>query len=296
VRAAATDLGYTPHAMARSLRMGRSNLVLLPVPPYPPGPVVDSFMELLQARLRELGYAVILHGDREGMSVKAARIWASLRPVGAIVWTDDVSPEALDVLRSAGTDAFLGVGSRPTELLPSLITEVGQGVGMCAARHLVERGHRAIGVVVPLEEGIRGLGQERLRGVQCVAREHGVAVKRIDLDYDEQHAGRFVQKWRRARRKPSAIFTYNDEYAMLLMRAFEDAGVCLPTEMALVGADNLPLCALLRPRLTSVHLDNQHSAHMIADKLHAMIQSRSSDGLGLPIWLDAPRIVARESA
>lgn len=282
--------------MARSLRMGRSNLVLVPMPPYPPGPVIDGFMELLQGRLRELGYAIILHGDRSGLSVKAARTWASLRPIGAIVWTDRISAEALEVLRSAGTAACLGVGMRPTELLPSLITEVGQGVGACAARHLVERGHRFVGVVVPQASGIRGLGLERLSGVQAVARDHGVRVRRIDLEYDEAQAASFVNSWKRTRGKPTALFTYNDEYAMLLLSALEDGGVRVPDDLALVGADNLPLCTLLRPRLTSVHLDNQHSAQMIADKLHAMIESRSTDELGLPVSLDEPHIVVRESS
>jgi DNA-binding LacI/PurR family transcriptional regulator len=296
VHAAALDLGYTPHALARSLRTGRSNLILLPMPPYPPGQVIDSFMELLQARLRELGYTIILHPERGGLTVKAARTWASLRPVGAIIWTDRLSAEALEVLRRAGTAAFLGVGMQPTELLPSLITEVGQGVGECAARHLVERGHRFIGVVVPREAGIRGLGLERLKGVQRVCREHRVRLRQIELDYDEQQANRLAAAWRRPGAAPTALFTYNDEYAMLLMRAFEDAGVRVPQEVALVGADDLPLCTLLRPRLSSVHLDNQHSAHTIADKLHAMIESRSSEGLGLPISLDEPRMVVRESS
>jgi DNA-binding LacI/PurR family transcriptional regulator len=296
VHAAARDLGYTPHAMARSLRMGRSNLILVPMPPYPPGPVIDSFMELLQARLRELGYTIILHGDRGGLGPKAARTWASLRPVGAIMWTDRLSAEALDVLRQAGTAAILGVGMRPTEVLPSLITEVGRGVGACAAAHLIERGHRTIGAVVPRAPGIRGLGLERLAGVEQVAAEQQVRVRRIELDYDEQQAARLARAWRRARERPSGLFTYNDEYAMLLLRAFDDAGIRVPQDVALVGADNLPLCTLLRPRLSSVHLDNQHAAQTIADKLHALIESRPPADLGLPISLDEPRIVIRESS
>jgi len=50
VEAAAADLGYTPHAVARSLRTGRSNLILLPQPPFPPGALLDAFIELVQAR------------------------------------------------------------------------------------------------------------------------------------------------------------------------------------------------------------------------------------------------------
>jgi DNA-binding LacI/PurR family transcriptional regulator len=39
---------------------------------------------------------------------------------------------------------------------------------------------------------------------------------------------------------------------MLLMSAFQDAGIDIPGEVALVGADDLMLARLLRPRLSTV--------------------------------------------
>ncbi len=41
---------------------------------------------------------------------------------------------------------------------------------------------------------------------------------------------------------------------MLLMRALQDAGVPVPERIALVGADDLLLGRLLRPRLSTVHM------------------------------------------
>src|SRR5215469_15033387 len=87
VREAAGALGYIPHAMARSLRAGRSNLVLVPRMTSPPGPMLDSFQEALEGRLAELGYTVVVHGDRHVRGTAGARVWASLRPVGVIVET-----------------------------------------------------------------------------------------------------------------------------------------------------------------------------------------------------------------
>lgn len=55
------------------------------------------------------------------------------------------------------------------------------------------------------------------------------------------------------------MFAYNDEYAMLLMRALQDAGHTIgtgaPSRIAVVGADDLLLARLLRPRLTSVRAE-----------------------------------------
>jgi len=293
VQAAAADLGYTPHAIARSLRTGRSNLILLPQPPFPPGPLLDAFMELIQACLRELGYLVVVHGDRSGLDADSARLWASMRPVGAIVWTDTLSADTLDILRNAGTRAFLGLGPEPSPLVPTLLTQIGAGVGACAATHLAARGYTEIGVIVPREAGIVRLGLRRLQGVSRVACQHGLEVRRFDLANDLDSAAELVDGWQRAG-LPRAVFTYNDEYGMLLMRALQDAGVRVPEDVALVGADNLPLCALLRPKLSSVALDIQASAQAIANRVHASVIAEAPLD-PTPITIDEPRIVVRES-
>jgi DNA-binding LacI/PurR family transcriptional regulator len=294
VQAAAADLDYTPHAMARTLRTGRSNLILLPQPPYPPGALLDAFMELVQARLRELGYLVVLHGDRAGLDVDAARLWASMRPVGAIIWSEHISAEAVEVMRRAGTRAFLGVGMQASPLVPSLLTQVGAGVGACAASHLADRGYTDLGVVVPREAGLVELGLARLAGVERVAAERGLRIRRFDLAYAEDAAAELANCWRHTS-APRAVFTYNDEYGMLLMRALQDAQLRVPEQIALVGADDLPLCRLLRPRLSSVALDIQASAQAIANRLHASVLAEAPIDAG-PITIDEPRIVVRESS
>lgn len=51
------------------------------------------------------------------------------------------------------------------------------------------------------------------------------------------------------------VFAYNDEYAMLLMRALQDAGVRIPGDTAVIGADDLLIGRLLRPRLSTVRIE-----------------------------------------
>ena len=118
-------------------------------------------------------------------------------------------------------------------------------------------------------------------------------VERIDLAFDEAAAAAVVARWVRGPR-PSAAFTYNDEYGMLLQRAVLDAGLGVPGDLALVGADDLPLCNLLRPRLTSVHVEALSLAHTVAETLHAMVQGNRTDVRSLR--LTQSRIVERESA
>src|SRR5207302_3032403 len=78
VLAAAQELGYVPHAMARSLRSGRSNLVILPFFDWPFNPSSLRFEQTMAARLGELGYTVMLATASSEPILRAAQTWASL--------------------------------------------------------------------------------------------------------------------------------------------------------------------------------------------------------------------------
>jgi DNA-binding LacI/PurR family transcriptional regulator len=121
----------------------------------------------------------------------------------------------------------------------------------------------------------------------------GVHVLRVDLAFDPAAAAHIAESWARGPR-PGAVFAYNDEYAMLLLRALLDAGLRVPADVAVVGADDLPLCELLRPRLTSVHLEAISSARSVAETLDGMIKGTLRTVPPVPLL--QPRIVARESA
>ena len=293
VHASARELGYIPHVLARSLRSGTSKLVLIPEFQVPPGPSVDAFFGEMRASLTRRGYTVVTHGHRATRGLAAARAWAELRPVGIIVGTKRLTRAGVELLRSTGTVAILGLGWAPSDLVPTLVQDHA-GVGACAVEYLVSRGHRRIAVVVPSDPALRSLGLERLAGCARVAARHSITVEPVDLGYDEAEADALAVLWRKGE-PPSAVFAYNDEYAMLLMRAMADGGLAVPADMAVVGADDLPLCQLLRPRLTSVRVEVRGSARVVAETLHTMIQHSDR----LPVTgarLFTSSIVPRESA
>jgi DNA-binding LacI/PurR family transcriptional regulator len=77
------------------------------------------------------------------------------------------------------------------------------------------------------------------------------------------------------------------------MRALLDAGFAVPDQIALVGADDLPLCSLLRPRLTSVRTLSPTTIDSVAGTFHALIQGQTTDNTA--ILAHSPALVIRES-
>ncbi|MEQ8144886.1 LacI family DNA-binding transcriptional regulator [Streptomyces sp. OP7] len=252
VREAARELGYVPHAAARSLRAGHSRMVLMPAPAFPVGPLYSQFINDLQAALSLLDYTVVQHGTVGVHDDEAARAWAELRPVAVLVPGSGLGPRGVEVLKRSGARAVVTLGPETVEGAHALLMDH-DVVGHSAGAHLFDRGRRRIGVVVPGEPGLDTFSAPRLAGVRAAVRGTDATVTELPLDHDEESAARLAARWREL--GLDAVFTYNDEYAMLLMRALQDEGIRIPEETAVVGADNLMLGRLLRPRLSTVHLE-----------------------------------------
>ncbi|MGW7193640.1 LacI family DNA-binding transcriptional regulator, partial [Streptomyces sp. NPDC054838] len=154
VREAAEELGYVPHAAARSLRAGHTRIVLLPTSNVPVGPLYSAFLNELQWALRRLDYTVVQYGSLGLSGDEAARAWAELRPV-AVISLGEIALSARNVatLKRAGARAVITLGPGRVPGAHALVMDQAE-VGARAAAHLVERGRRRIGVIVPQEEGL----------------------------------------------------------------------------------------------------------------------------------------------
>jgi DNA-binding LacI/PurR family transcriptional regulator len=252
VHRAAEELGYVPHAAARSLRAGHSRMVLMPAPAVPAGPLYSQFFNELQWALSRLDYTVVQYGSVALHGDEAARVWAELRPVAVLVPGSGLGPQGVAVLKRSGARAVVTMGPERVEGAHALLMDHDR-VGHCAGAHLVARGRRRIGVVVPEEAGLEVFSKPRLEGVRRALHGTDASVTELPLAYEEEAAARLAARWRSL--GLDAVFAYNDEYAMLLMRALQDEGVGIPDDTSVIGADDLMLGRLLRPRLSTVHIE-----------------------------------------
>ncbi|MEV7442471.1 LacI family DNA-binding transcriptional regulator [Streptomyces sp. NPDC091204] len=271
VREAAEELGYVPHAAARSLRAGHTRIVLLPTPNVPIGPLYSAFLNELQWALRRLDYTVVQYGSLGLSGDEAVRAWAELRPV-AVISLGEITLSARNVatLKRAGARAVITMGPVGVPGAHALVMDQ-QEVGARAAVHLVERGRRRIGVVVPEEEGLELFSAPRLAGARSAAGAagaEGVRVEPLPMAYSEESAAALAARWRAL--GLDSVFAYNDEYAMLLMRAFQDEGLRIPEDVAVIGADDLLIGRLLRPRLSTVRLEMPTGDHLASLVDHAV--------------------------
>lgn len=127
-------------------------------------------------------------------------------------------------------------------------------IGTLAAGHLLDLGHKRVGYI-GASPGV-GLGEERLEGFKAEFRRRG-----IELDPGSVRPGDFYQESGRLAMLEildvggvTAVFAANDLMAMGALEACQERAVAVPTEMSILGCDDIPNLSLLAVPLSSISL------------------------------------------
>ncbi|TNY35907.1 LacI family DNA-binding transcriptional regulator [Thermomonospora catenispora] len=251
VYAAVRRLGYGDRRVGRSPSPERTDLVVMHA--WTQGMLrsglIAAELARLGSKLREAGYTFMLHDEPDLQGLRAARVWAQLRPAAVIAETAQFTSAAVETLQAAGT-VPIGIGREPSPLVPTLVLD-DSSLGEAAATHLLAQGRINLAVLLPRAPGARVYAEARYRGAERVATRHGARIRRVTMAESADDAAALVREWTKGDH-PDGVFAWHDGYAGLLLGALLDAGLRVPDDIALVGAGNDAVCEMLRPRLTSV--------------------------------------------
>ncbi len=167
------------------------------------------------------------------------------------------------------------------------------GGAIAAARHLLELGHRRIGLVSgPLDTTP---GAERHDGFVAACAQADVAVLvdhgefRVDGGY--QAAMRLFGR----ADAPTAVLAANNLMTVGLLRALHDLGLRIPDVVSVIGFDDHLLADLLDPPLTVVDRPTETQGAVATRMLLARLSAATS-GEGRTVRLDTNLIVRASTA
>lgn len=279
VRASADRLGYHPSVAARTLRTGRSDLVLYVLPDWPLGPAVDTLLDRLAGALAERGLSLLVHHARSGRPLH--ELWRAVTP-RAVVGLQAFSARDRDAMRRAGIHV---VASSISGDVPDVFAATQQGIGRLQARHLIDRGHTPLGYAAPTDPRVRAFAELRLAGVQAVCEEAGLpAPVVVPLELAQDAARAAVRTWREA--AVAGVAAYNDDVALAVQAGARAEGVPCPDRLAVVGVDDIPAARFAVPALSTVSQSLDTQAEHLAAAVVAALDGSESDGEALPDTLD----------
>jgi LacI family transcriptional regulator len=247
---AVAALGYEQNAVASSLRTDRTWMVML-VTPDITNPFWSAVARGVQDRLEAAGYSVVLANSDWDVARERQFLSTARRNRFDAIAINPTEVTAQD-LRATGVPTVL-LGMR-TDLpdFDNVGSDTYGGVQL-ALHHLYELGHRRIGFIRGQHKNGRGLSRQQ--GYEDFLARHGLAYDpalTVEAPYELEGGYGAAGKLLDGNAPPTAIFAANDLLAIGAMHAAHERGIDVPTELSVIGMDDIAAAAMTLPGLTTV--------------------------------------------
>jgi LacI family transcriptional regulator len=286
---AARELNYQPNYFARSLRLKRTYTIGVIAEQIgdPYGAMIISGIEE-HLRDSEYFFLTVIHRHDRRVLQNYSQMLVTRGVEGFItVDTSITQKPSRPTVAVAGHTAVPGV----TNLIldQKLATRL-------ALTHLLELGHRDIAFMKGQPNSSDSA--TRWAAICAVSKELGVRIRpelfvQIEEDLTTPQIGYPYGKKLLARKKPfTALFAYNDLSAIGAIWAFQEAGLCVPQDISVVGFDDVPLAVFSNPQLTTIRQPLQQMGQIAAKTLIDQIEKKAEFQSEIVI---EPELVVRAS-
>ncbi len=251
IEAAAERLGYQP---AQVNGAAASSKTIGVVVADLTNPFFPTLLTPVHDELRLMGYRVVLFAERTDIPTGQEALSRLLdRSIdGVLVTTATLGSRFTEAMRERDLPVVLLNRYVDGMDVDRAVSDNHEG-GRLAGRHLLELGHRRIGV-------IRGpantsTSRDREAGFSEALAEAGV---RVDEDlvregpYTHQCGYQHARELLRLRDRPTAIFCGNDIIAFGAVDAAQSLGIPVPSAVSIIGFDDVPMAAWEVFQLTTV--------------------------------------------
>lgn len=271
IRQVAEQMGYRPNLSARSLRTDRTDTIGIVVDDIM-SPFVPPIVRGIQDCLAEHNLSsLVVNSDWNPVREHDAIGSLLSRPVDGIVFVEYSHRATHTDLERSGKPHLFVHRLFGTPLKNSVVPDDEYGAAL-AVRHLVALGHRRIGFIAGPENWHSA--HSRLSGYRNELQKLGIfldpsLVRSGDWESDSGYtaAGALLG----ISDPPTAVFAANDLMALGAIYAFQDAGLKVPHDMAVVGYDNREFTRIFRPQITTVDMPvyamGQRAAQLLVDQI-----------------------------
>jgi len=289
------DLNYTPNANARALVTQKSTTLGVVIPD-----LIDPF------------FASLANGVEQVARQKNMQLLLSTGLVSA-----ETEMQAINLLIERRCDVMVVHSKKLTDealieladkvpglvLIDRYIEEIAQRCvwldnlegGKIAARHLLALEHKEFACIsskYQIDDPLL-----RLQGFQNELQSAGVAIDAELIEFGEpslQGGELATQKLLASGKSFSAVFVYNDAMAIGAISTLEDNGFKVPSDISVLGFDDVLLSRYSRPKLTTLNYPVEEMAKQAAN-IGLELTAQKVQTKEVNNYKHIPRLVKRES-
>ncbi|AHG48435.1 LacI family transcriptional regulator (plasmid) [Rhizobium leguminosarum bv. trifolii CB782] len=276
INAAAKQLGYTPNAMARGLRVGKSNIIMIILPGslyYGVSQIIPQVLQSINKSLIQGGYNLMIANlDRDEISerhILDLAFGGSVR--GAIILSSKLPEVDGRSLASSGLPIVSMLLDMSDAGLQSVVTNDREAVRDVTAE-LIRLGHRRFFYLAGPEGNYHDV--ERYGGVLEALEAAGLsreAVHRSGGGLDYQHGFdigvQAAEDFAELAEKPTAVIATSDDMAISFVSRIKRAGLRIPGDLSVVSFDGSPVCEFSSPPLSTIEQPVEEMGRAAVDLL-----------------------------
>ncbi|MBT8115992.1 MAG: LacI family transcriptional regulator [Arenicella sp.] len=292
----AKEHNYRMNVRARNFRLQEVSTfgVLLPSTGRPDWLASDPFvLEMLGSisdALEQAGGHELLLAKHSSNDPAWIEDFASTRSVdGIIVIGQSIYHQQLNSLAKSEQNMVVWGAEMPDQNYVTVGTDNIHG-GYLATKHLIGQGRTRIMFIGDLNHPeIQHRRQGYLNALEEAGLEFHPHAEELVISNTLLDLPAFAQFL--DEQKPDAIFASVDMLAISCINAMHKKGLSIPTDIAVVGYDNIILAQHVNPALTTVKQDARVAGHLLVEKLLELINEGKSSNATIPVEL-----IVRESS
>jgi LacI family transcriptional regulator len=254
------------------------------------------FMEIIVDALNSRGYYALVNVlyskddyDRMKQAFQQKRIDS-----GIIIGTEMAAEVYGDILQRGCPLAIIDLDPEEAKKFRSgqagltLVNSMDYEGAYLAVEYLVEQGHTEIGLLAGRMSTYSG--RERYKAYVDAMHRHGLKVREEHVLKGEFLKTNTVQEVTHLLERdslPTAIFSCNDDMALVAMEIFKNRGIRVPEDISIIGFDDIAIAAQVNPPLTTVKVPIFDMARKAVDSVINALESgdKSQSLVSLPAKL-----------
>jgi LacI family transcriptional regulator len=286
------ELGFQPNMAARGLRKGRTGMIGLLIPDML-NPHFAEFARQMQVIAYTHDFMLVLSNYQYDEAVKLTNLRSFIaHHMDGLIWmAGALEGEALEMMQGARLPLVLCEEPAPANLKYAHSFMCGATRDQATydiVSRLIQHGHRRVAYLTGGNELPTAHG--RLSAYCQALNDHGLPVdeglikRTIFLQGNNLEAGyKATHEFFDEGQSPTAICTLNDFTALGVLSALSERGLRVPTDVSVVGCDDILQASYTRPPLTTIHTPIEAISKQVLKLLQQLISSKGDEE---PVSLD----------
>ncbi|MFE4075294.1 LacI family DNA-binding transcriptional regulator [Peribacillus sp. YIM B13477] len=296
VLAVINELGFTRDEIARSLVEKRTKSIGLIL-----GSISNPFFaetaEVIIERAQELKYDVIVYntGHKDENLEQAINLLIGKRVEGIILTSVSKNyTEKIKKLHDNGFPVLLYNSFLDIKDVNFIVMDNNKGARL-AVQHLIKLGHKKIAKISGPSKYLATY--ERTVGYKEEMMENGYEIDEglifnSEFSYDKIYS--FTKKLLKKKDRPTAIIAASDQMALAVLDAASSLNLKIPTDLSVVGFDNIRLSANEFIGLTTISQQMDQMSLTALEKLIYLIENKETSSSSIQIFLK-PELMVRKT-